>query len=200
MNEPESLSDQIQPEVDLPSDQIQPTDQEPNPAIDAPLENKGADDGEAVDGLDPSIDPKKLVNQEGGQIEDVNLATWGATAEHSRRNGPQVSVFEKPNGTIEENADNSGTRAMISEVARRTEKLLPAEVEEELRSKVVAAAEQAFLNELERMKQKVVEDANAVAEDILRKLQGNNGGDASDVPQVKPEDSPTEEPANPYTS
>lgn len=122
--------------------------------------------------LDPSIDPKQLVNQDTGQVEDKTLAEVGAYAENAKRdylNDSETQIVG--NNTLEGIADKEGTGAMISEVSQRAEKLLSPEVSAELKDKVKAAAEQAFLRELQQIEQRFIEDANAKAEELIRKLE-----------------------------
>lgn len=128
--------------------------------------------------LDPSIDPKQLVNQDTGQIEDKTLAEVGAYAENTRRDDLKNDSRTFQIGAPERLGNQAGADAMVSEVSQRAEKLLSPKVSAELRKKVMDAAEEAFFRELETIEQRFIEDANAKAEELIRKLEQSDDTEA----------------------
>lgn len=132
--------------------------------------------------LDPSIDPKKLVNQETGINKD--LAEIGAYAEENAKEDQkrylETFIDTSPSDRKRE-SNRTGEDAMAGEVADRARELV-SDAEAKLMRKVGAEAETAFRRELERIRKKIEEEnrqkiygeANAKAEEIIRRLQGSN--------------------------
>ena len=70
--------------------------------------------------------------------------------------------------------DFMSENAMASEVAERAESLLSPEVKDKISRQVGLSARKAFFNELNRTNISSAEQANSIAEDIIKNLQAVN--------------------------
>ena len=128
--------------------------------------------------LPPSIDPNKLIVQEGfdiGRIEDASLAYVGADNEETeyRKNNSDSIVNE----SFHKNPDFHSENAMAFELKRRAEAQLPDDDTVELkqaRIKVGDAAYRAFLTNIEKAKDNRPAEIAASTEALLNQLHNAN--------------------------
>lgn len=137
-------------------------------------------------GLPESIDPKKLVVQEGedrGRIADVELAQVGAEAEGDALNKTyelsfglagkkQPFVYKNLSDTVGpsgKSPDELGEDAMGREVSSRAKNMVP-KADEELRTELGNMASNRFRDELRKKSDELAHQDDSKAKELIEKL------------------------------
>lgn len=143
--------------------------------------------GRETPGINPeefkSIDPKELVEQEGlnkGAIKDIELGYVGAHVEKELR--------ERDNGSNASELDRAGESAMVTEVRKRAEDLVP-NANEEMKTTLADKAEEKFIDNLndkyEERISAVETKENTKAKELIKKLDEDKKETGETVKKVE---------------